>query len=66
MFSKFRYCKTGLIAVLMQAASVFNELDELSFVLVLAAAAMFMFFCVVMEYRRWSQRQKHVEPTRRV
>ena len=45
-------------AVLMQAASVFNELDELSFVVALAAAAVFLYFCVLIEYRRWS-RMKH-------
>ena len=45
-------------AVLMQAASVFNELDELSFVVALSAAAVFLYFCVVIEYRRWS-RMKH-------
>ena len=45
-------------AVLMQAASVFNELDELSFVVALSAAAVFLYFCVLIEYRRWS-RMKH-------
>ncbi len=48
-------------AVLMQAASVFNELDELSFVVALAAAAVFLYFCVVLEYRRWSRRKKRNE-----
>ena len=42
-------------AVLMQAASVFNELDELSFVVAFVAAAVFLYFCVVIEYRRWSR-----------
>ena len=45
-------------AVLMQAASVFNELDELSFLVALAAAAVFLYFCVVIEYRRWSRNKK--------
>jgi len=45
-------------AVLMQAASVFNELDELSFVVALSAAAVFLYFCVVIEYRRWSRNKK--------
>ena len=45
-------------AVLMQAASVFNELDELSFVVAFVAAAVFLYFCVLIEYRRWS-RMKH-------
>ena len=42
-------------AILMQAVTVFNELDELSFLVVLAAAAVFLYFCVVIEYRRWSR-----------
>ena len=45
-------------AVLMQAASVFNELDELSFMVVLVATAVLLYFCIVIEYRRWS-RMKH-------
>ena len=42
-------------AVLMQAASVFNELDELSFMEVLVATAVLLYFCIVIEYRRWSR-----------
>lgn len=42
-------------AVLMQAASVFNELDELSFMVVLVAMAVLLYFCIVIEYRRWSR-----------
>ena len=42
-------------AVLMQAASVFNELDELSFMVVLVATAVLLYFCIVIEYRRWSR-----------
>ncbi len=45
-------------AVLMQAATVFMDLDELSFVVAFVAAAVFLYFCVVIEYRRWS-RMKH-------
>ena len=45
-------------AVLMQAASVFNELDELSFVVALSAAAVFLYFCVLIEYRWWSRNKK--------
>lgn len=45
-------------AVLMQAASVFNELDELSFMVAFAAAVVFLYFCVVLEYRRWSRNKK--------
>ena len=42
-------------AVLMQAATVFMDLDELSFVVAFVAAAVFLYFCVVIEYRRWSR-----------
>ena len=42
-------------AVLMQASSVFNELDELSFMVVLVATAVLLYFCIVIEYRRWSR-----------
>lgn len=42
-------------AVLMQTASVFNELDELSFMVVLVATAVLLYFCIVIEYRRWSR-----------
>ena len=42
-------------AALMQAASVFNELDELSFMVVLVATAVLLYFCIVIEYRRWSR-----------
>lgn len=42
-------------AVLMQAASVFNELDELSFMVVLVVTAVLLYFCIVIEYRRWSR-----------
>ena len=45
-------------AVLMQASTVFMDLDELSFVVAFVAAAVFLYFCVVIEYRRWS-RMKH-------
>ena len=44
--------------VLMQAATVFKDLDELSFVVAFAAAAVFLYFCVVLEYRRWSRNKK--------
>ena len=47
--------------VLMQAATVFMDLDELSFLVAFAAAVVFLYFCVVLEYRRWSQRKKRNE-----
>ena len=48
-------------AVLMQAASVFNELDELSFLVAFAAAVVFLYFCVVLEYRRWHRKNNSDE-----
>ena len=45
-------------AVLMQAATVFMDLDELSFLVAFAAAVVFLYFCVVLEYRRWSRNKK--------
>ena len=47
--------------VLMQAATVFMDLDELSFLVAFAAAVVFLYFCVVLEYRRWSRRKKRNE-----
>ena len=47
--------------VLMQAATVFMDLDELSFLVAFAAAWVFLYFCVVLEYRRWSRRKKRNE-----
>ena len=54
----YRYEFSDRSAVLMQAATVFMDLDELSFVVAFVAAAVFLYFCVVIEYRRWS-RMKH-------
>ena len=47
--------------VLMQAATVFMDLDELSFVIAFAGVVVFLYFCVVLEYRRWSRRKKRNE-----
>ena len=47
--------------VLMQAATVFMDLDELSFLVAFAAAVVFLYFCVVLEYRRWSRRKNRNE-----
>ena len=44
--------------VLMQAATVFMDLDGLSFLVACAAAVVFLYFCVVLEYRRWSRNKK--------
>ena len=42
-------------AVLLQAATVFRELDELAFLVTLVSILVFMYFCIVLEYRRWSR-----------
>ena len=52
--------------VLMQAATVFMDLDELSFLVAFAAAWVFLYFCVVLEYRRWSRKKKHDEAIRKI
>ena len=52
-------------AVLMQAATVFMDLDELSFLVAFAAACVFLYFCVVLEYRRWSRRKKRNEAVKK-
>ena len=51
--------------VLMQAATVFMDLDELSFLVAFAAAVVFLYFCVVLEYRRWSRRKKRNEAVKK-
>lgn len=52
--------------VLMQAATVFMDLDELSFVVAFAAASVFLYFCVVIEYRRWSRRNMRNEALKKI
>ena len=47
--------------VLMQAATVFMDLDELSFVVAFVAAVVFLYFCVVLEYRRWHRKNNSDE-----
>ncbi|SFE60755.1 hypothetical protein [Succiniclasticum ruminis] len=44
--------------VLMQAAVVFKELDELAFLVAMVSIIAFLYFCVMLEYRRWSRRKK--------
>lgn len=39
-------------AVLMQAATVFRDLDELAFLVVMVSIIAFLYFCVMLEYRR--------------
>lgn len=52
--------------VLMQAATVFMELDELSFLVVFTAAWVFLYFCAVIEYRRWSRKKKRDEVIKKI
>ncbi len=52
--------------VLMQAATVFMDLDELSFLVAFTAAWVFLYFCVVIEYRRWSRKKKHDEVIKKI
>ncbi len=50
--------------VLMQAARVFKELDELAFLVAFCSAVIFLISCVVLEYRRWRRRKKRDEAVR--
>ena len=50
-------------SVLMQAAGVFKDLDELSFLLAFVSIIAFLYFCTILEYRRWSRR--NISKTRR-
>ena len=52
--------------VLMQAATVFMDLDELSFLVTFAAAWIILYFCVVLEYRRWSRKKKRDEAIKKI
>lgn len=45
-------------AVLLQAATVFRELDELAFLVAMMSTLVFMYFCLLLEYRRWSRRKQ--------
>jgi hypothetical protein len=47
--------------VLMQAATVFMDLDELSFLVAFTAAWVFLYFCIVLEYRRWHRKNNSDE-----
>ena len=53
-------------AVLMQAATVFMDLDELSFVVAFVAAVVFLYFCVVLEYRRWYRKNNSDEAIKKI
>jgi hypothetical protein len=52
-------------AVLMQAATVFRELDELSFLVAMVSIIAFMYFCVMLEYRRWNRQKKRDEAVKK-
>lgn len=52
--------------VLMQAATVFMDLDELSFVVAFVAAVVFLYFCVVLECRRWHRKNNSDEAIKKV
>ena len=52
--------------VLMQAATVFMDLDELSFVVAFVAAVVFLYFCVVLEYRRWHRNNNSDEAIKKI
>lgn len=51
---------------LMQAAGVFKELDELSFLVAFVSIIAFLYFCVMLEYRRWSRQRKRDKMAERV
>ena len=53
-------------AVLMQAAGLFKELDELSFLVAFVSIIAFMYFCIVLEYRRWSRQKKRDEAVKKI
>ena len=53
-------------AVLMQASTVFMDLDELSFVVAFVAAVVFLYFCVVLEYRRWHRKNNSDEAIKKI
>jgi uncharacterized membrane protein YdjX (TVP38/TMEM64 family) len=52
--------------VLMQAAIAFKELDELSFLVSITAALVFLYFCVVLEYRHWNGQKNRDEAIKKI
>ena len=52
--------------VLMQAAGVFKELDELSFLVAFVSIISFLYFCTILEYRRWSRQRKREEAVKKI
>ncbi len=53
-------------AILRQAASVFKELDELSFLVAFVSIIAFLYFCTILEYRRWSRHRKREEAVKKI
>ena len=51
---------------LMQAAGMFKELDELSFLVAFVSVIVFLYFCIVLEYRRWSRQRKREEAVKNI
>ena len=51
---------------LMQAAGVFKELDELSFLVAFVSIIAFLYFCTILEYRRWSRHRKREEAVKKI
>ena len=43
---------------LLQAASIFKEIDEVSFVVTLVSMSMFAFTCIVVEVKRYFRRRR--------
>ena len=52
--------------VLMQAAIAFKELDELSFLVSITAALVFLYFCAVLEYRHWHRQKNRDEAMKKI
>lgn len=52
--------------VLMQAAGVFKELDELSFLVAFVSIIAFLYFCTILEYQRWSRQRKREEAVKKI
>ena len=44
--------------VLLQAASVFSDLDELSFLVSLGSVLLLVFLCLAVEWKRWQRKRE--------
>ena len=45
-------------AALMQAAGVFKDLDEMAFQVAFVSTCVFVYFCTLVECRRWCRNKK--------